>query len=264
MARTKNTMSQPESTDRHGDQSHAQSLPHVSVDSRSPTPRSASVPSHIPAVDPTTHVIDQTTADPTPVPLPALSASAASMSVKWIDNNGIQYPFPADDTDYDGDDVFIPVQFSATGIVSASYLNAGALSHTLKFTIEREDRHRVKALIESSPEYRASDEFKWPFVDNVATANNKDNLASAFEHVYDGRGKSIRDLGEEDLLPAHRIRPGVKVEVEFTPTCWAPKKSRDGINTKFGDGGCSLKLMGVVLLEDKYHFESPRKKRKVT
>lgn len=255
-------MSQLESTHRHGDQGQAQSLPHVSVDSRSPTPRSASVPSHNSAAAPTTHIIDQILADPATVPLPAPSASAAYSSVKWIDNNGVKYPFPADDGNCASDDVFIPIQFSATGVVSASYLNAGALSHTVKFAIAREDIDHVKALIESSPEYHASDEFKWPFVDDVATTSNKDNLTSAFEHVYDGRGKSIRDLGEEDLLPAHRIRPGVKVEVEYTPTCWAPKTSKDGSNTKFGAGGCSLKLMAVVLLEDKYHFESPRKKRK--
>jgi hypothetical protein len=191
-------------------------------------------------------------------PHPPLQLSGSTTTVS---NN---YPFPADDADYDGDDVFNPIQFNAHGIVSTAFLNAGALSHTLKFTIARDDVQTIKTLIESSPDYRASDQFKWPFVDGVATANNKDNLASAFEHVYDGRDKAIGDLGEEDLLPAHRIRPGVKVEVEYTPTCWAPKKSKDGIHTKFGAGGCSLKLMGVVLLEDKYHFESPRKKQKLT
>lgn len=247
MARTKNTSSQPEIVDRHGD-------------SRSPTPRSAAVTSNASA----TPVQEQTSLNSADIPSTATIAPASSSSVKWVDNNGVKYPFPADDADYDADDVFNPIQFNAHGIVSTAFLNAGALSHTLKFTIARDDVQRIKTLIESSPDYRASDQFKWPFVDGVATANNKDNLASAFEHVYDGRDKAIGDLGEEDLLPAHRIRPGVKVEVEYTPTCWAPKKSKDGIHTKFGAGGCSLKLMGVVLLEDKYHFESPRKKQKLT
>jgi hypothetical protein len=96
-----------------------------------------------------------------------------------------------------------------------AFLNAGALSHTLKFTIAREDIERIKTLVESSPEYRPSEEFqKWPFVDDVATANNKDDLESAFEPIYDGRNKAIRDM---DLIPAHRIRPpGVKVHVEYT------------------------------------------------
>jgi len=244
MARTKNTMSQPEIVDRH-------------EDSRSPTPRSTAVAPHNPATD----VQEPNLAT---MPSTAPSAPAPTSSVKWVDNNGVKYPFPADGGAYDGDDVFNPIQFNATGIVSTAFLNAGALSHTLKFTIAREDIQRIKTLIESSPDYRASDQFKWPFVDGVATTSNKDNLLSAFEHVYDGRNKTIEDIDEEDLLPAHRIRPGVKVEVEFTPTCWAPKKLKDGIHTKFGAGGCSLKLMGVVLLEDKYHFESPRKKRKVT
>ena len=143
-----------------------------------------------------------------------------------------------------------------------AFLNAGALSHTLKFTIAREDIEQIKTLVESSPEYRPSEEFqKWPFVDDVATANNKDDLESAFEHIYDGRNKAIRDIGEEDLIPAHLIRPGVKVHVEYTPTCWCPKKS--WVPAEFPAGGCSLKLVGIVLLEEKYHFESPRKRRKV-
>jgi hypothetical protein len=78
-------------------------------------------------------------------------------------------------------------------------------------------------------------------------------LASAFEHVYDGRDKPVGDIS--DLLPAHRIRPGVKVQVEYTPTCWAPKTSKDEIHTKFGAGGCSLKLKGLILLEDRYHLD---------
>jgi hypothetical protein len=244
MARTKSTMSQSEIVDRH-------------EDSRSPTPRSAAVPSH----NSVTPVQEHNLAT---VPSTAPSVPAPPSSVKWVDNNGVKYPFPVDEADYDGDDVFNPIQFNAIGIVSTAFLNAGALSHTLKFTVTREDIQRIKTLIESNPDYRATEQFKWPFVDNVATANNKDNLAYAFEHVYDGRNKAVGDLSEEDLLPAHRIRPGVKVEVEYTPTCWAPRKSKDGIHSKFGAGGCSLKLMGVVLLEDKYHFESPRKKRKVT
>jgi hypothetical protein len=171
------------------------------------------------------------------VPSTAPIAPASSSSVKWVDNNGVKYPFPAHEADYDGDDVFNPIQFNATGIVSAAFLNVGALSHTLKFTIAQDDVQRIKTLIESSPDYRATDQFKWPFVDGVATANNKDNLASAFENVYDGRNKAAGDLGEEDMLPAHRIRPSVKVEVEYTPTCWVPKKSKDSSFINSGSNG---------------------------
>jgi hypothetical protein len=52
----------------------------------------------------------------------------------------------------------------------------------------------------------------------------------------------------------HRIKPGVKVCVEYTPTVWSARKSRDGV-AKFGSG-CSLKLQAVILLEEGLHFGS--------
>ena len=62
--------------------------------------------------------------------------------------------------------------------MTTSFLNAGAFSHAIKFTIPKEDIERIKALVKSSPEFQPGDEFHWPFVDGVATANNKDNLTS--------------------------------------------------------------------------------------
>ena len=79
--------------------------------------------------------------------------------------------------------------------------------------------------------------------------------------MYDGRNKGNGENGEEDELPAHRIRVGVKVRVEYTPTVWSVKKLKDGAPAKSGSSGCSLKLMAVILLEERYNFESPRKRR---
>jgi hypothetical protein len=85
------------------------------------------------------------------------------------------------------------------------------LSHTIKFKISDEDVATIKAL---KPGPIASDEpgFHWPLSDGVAVANNKEDLTSPFGEAYDGRSKALDDL------PVHRIRPGVKVCVEYTPT----------------------------------------------
>lgn len=238
------------------------------TDSRTPTPNSSLVPPtqmsrpgarslSIPHATASSSLSTNTAAPS------ASETSTGFPPIKWVDNNGIKFPFPADDMEYDGNDTFDPIQFKTNGIVSAAYLSVGALSHTIKFTIPKEDVKLIKDLIASSPDFHPSEEFHWPFVDEIATANNKDDLDSAFEHVYDGRNKEIGDLDEEDLIPAHRIRPEVKVQVEYTPTLWAPKKSKSAGPSKFGSGGCSLKLMGVVLLEEKYNFQSPKKRRRM-
>jgi hypothetical protein len=200
--------------------------------------------------------------------IPASDPCKEASDVIWMDNNGVRFPFPGNDGSGDGDDVFDPIHFTTTGVVSAAFLNAGALSHTLKFTISRGDIDQIKTIAASSPDYHPGDQFHWPFVEdaasggNLATANNKDDLSSPFEHVYDGRTKTAGDLCDDDLLPAHRIRPGVKVRVEYTPTVWSGRKSKDGAPPKFGSG-CSLKLMGIVLLEERYNFQSPRKRRRL-
>ena len=91
---------------------------------------------------------------PVPTTITAVSTApaAASSQVKWVDNNGVRYPFPANNEDYEGDDVFDPVQFETIGLVTTSFLNAGAFSHTIKFTIPKEDIEQIKALVKSSPE----------------------------------------------------------------------------------------------------------------
>jgi hypothetical protein len=62
---------------------------------------------------------------------------------------------------------------------------------------------------------------------------------SPFGQVYDGRSKSVDDLDDEDLLlvtMVHRIRPGVKVCVDYTPMV-----SRDGSSAKIGSD-CEVTL----------------------
>ena len=120
----------------------------------------------------------------------------------------------------------------------------------------------MKDLVRTSPEYDGGNSFHWPFTDDVATANNKDDLTIAFENVYDGTSKAAEDIDEDDSIPTHRIRPGVKVRVEYTPTTWSAKKSKDGAPAKFGSG-CSLKLQAIVLLQENFYFGSPRKRRRV-
>jgi hypothetical protein len=270
MARTTNTNSPLEII--HSDVDRPMGKVHDDTTSESSSPTSYFAPptttsrsrvqtsNRTPTSQPTTLISASVTTTITAV---STTPAAASSQVKWVDNNGVRYPFPANNEDYEGEDVFDPVQFETIGIVTTSFLNAGAMSHTIKFTITKEDIERIKALVKSSPEFQPGDKFHWPFVDGVATANNKDNLASPFENVYDGRNNGNEENGEEDELPAHRIRVGVKVRVEYTPTVWLVKKSKDGATAKSGSSGCSLKLMAVILLEERYNFKSPRKRRRV-
>jgi hypothetical protein len=270
MTRTKNTNSPPEII--HPDVERPMGHVHddTSTDSRSPTrhftpPTTTSRPKAQTSNSTPTSQSSALISPPVPTTITAVSTTPAATSsqVKWVDNNGVRYPFPAYNEDYEGDDVFDPIQFETIGIVTTSFLNAGAVSHTIKFTIPKEDIERIKALVRSSSEFQPGDEFHWPFVDGVATANNKDNLTCPFENVYDGRNKGNGENGEEDELPAHRIRMDVKVRVEYIPTVWSVKKSKNGTPVKSGGSGCSLKLMAIILLEERYSFESPRKRRRI-
>lgn len=270
MARTRNTNSPPEISHPDVERPEGQVHDDTPTENRSPTPHFApptttSRPRAQTSNPTPTSQPNTLNSPPVPTTITTVSTTPAAVSsqVKWVDNNGVRYPFSANNEDYEGDDVFDPVQFETIGTVTTSFLNAGAFSHTIKFTIPKEDVERIKALVKLSPEFQPGDDFHWPFVDGVATANNKDNLSFPFENVYDGRKKGNGENGEEDELPAHRIRVGVKVRVEYTPTVWSVKRSKDGAPAKSGGSGCSLKLMAVILLEERYNFESPRKRRRV-
>jgi hypothetical protein len=224
---------------------------------RTKTASPSTMPAGIPPLEPN----DTRTPTPPPIlepPRPIIP------SVNWIENNGVHYPFPALSKSKDGVGERVDaIQFRSVGVVTASFLSAGALSHTIKFKISDEDVAKVKKLVESGPISSDMGDFYWPVSNGVAVANNKDDLASPFAEVYDGRSKGLDDLDDEDMIPMHRIHPGVKVCVEYTPTVWSMKKIRDGPDaTKFSRGS-SLKLQAIVLLEDGLNFGSPRKRRKL-
>ena len=81
----------------------------------------------------------------------------------------------------------------------ASFLNAGAKSHTVKSTIHDGDIEWIKALIKMSPNF-LEESFHWPFdVDVIATFTSKENLSAEFECLSDARRKNPDDVDEEDV-----------------------------------------------------------------
>jgi len=193
MVRTKNTNSPPEIIHPDVERPMMHVHDHTPTESRSPTSYFAhSTTTSRPRAQTSSPT---STSQPTalispPVPTTIIAVSmapvAASSQVKWVENNGVRYPFPANNEDYKGNDVFDPIQFETIGLVTTSFLNAGAVSHTIKFMIPKEDIQRIKTLVKSSLEFQPRDEFHWPFVDGVAAASNKDNLTSPLKNVYDG------------------------------------------------------------------------------
>ena len=206
---------------------------------------------------------DSTIVDPrTPTP-PSTSAIAPRIeptNITWINNNGVHFPFSVPSSQEET--VVDATQLRSVGIVTSAFLNANSLSHTVKFKIEEKDIQIIKTFVKSGPIASDADGFYWPFMEGIATTNNKDNLTQPFSEVYDGRTKALDDLDDDDSIQVHRIRPGVKVCVEYTPTVWTSRKSHEGLGPKFGSG-CTLKLQAVVLLEDGFNFGSPRKRRKL-
>jgi hypothetical protein len=153
------------------------------------------------------------------------------------------------------------MQLRSVGIVTSAFLNADALSHTVKFKISDNDIKAIKALVKSGPIASDAKDFYWPVTTDIATANNKDDLTQPFGQVYDGRTKPLDDLDDGDFIPVNRIRPSVKVCIEYTPTVWAAGKPREG-GPKFSSG-CTLKLQAVVLLEEGFNFGSPKEAEEV-
>ena len=135
------------------------------------------------------------------------------------------------------------------------------MSHTVKLTIDGGDIEWIKALVKTSPDFR-EEGFHWPFdVNDIATFTSKENLSTEFEYLYDARGKNADDIDENDKMPPSRFNNGSKVLIEYTPTMWSGKKARNG-EAPFGNG-CTLKLQSILLLEDKYNFQSLRKRRRI-
>jgi len=145
--------------------------------------------------------------------------------------------------------------------LTASFLNADAKSHTVKLTVHDRDIERIKALVNTSPDFLEGS-FHWPFdINGVATFTSKENLSAEFQYLYDARGKNLGDVDEDDKISPSRLNNGSKVLVEYTPTTWSGMKAKNG-EASFGNG-CTLKLHSILLLEDKYNFQSSRERRRM-
>jgi len=142
-----------------------------------------------------------------------------------------------------------------------SFLNADTKSHTVKLTVANADIERIKDLVKTSPDF-IKQNFHWPFdINSIATFTSKENLSSEFEHLYDARGKNPDDIDEHNKISPSLLNDGSKVLIEYIPITWSAKKSKNN-GVPFGSG-CMLKLQSILLLEDKYNFQSLRKRRRM-
>jgi hypothetical protein len=186
-------------------------------------------------------------------------STSTTPTFNWIENHAIHYPFPITN---DSNEMIDVVEYQTTGTLTASFLNADAKSHTVKLTVDERDIERIKALVKTSPDF-VEETFHWPFdVNGIATFTSKQNLSAEFEYLYDARGKNPDDVDEDDKMSPSRLNNGSKVLVEHTPTTWSGKKTKNDVEPPFGNG-CTLKLQSILLLEDKYNFQSPRKRRRM-
>ena len=191
-------------------------------------------------------------------PIETTLSASTTPTFYWIDNHAIRYPFPIADDSNEAIDV---IEYQTTGTLTSSFLNTDAKSHTVKLTIDNGDIEWIKALVKTSPDF-LEQSFHWPFdVNGIATFTSKENLSTEFEYLYDARGKNPDDVDENDKMSSSRLNNGSKVLIEYTPTTWSGKKPRNG-EAPFGNS-CTLKLQSILLLEDKYNFQSPRKRRRI-
>jgi hypothetical protein len=188
-----------------------------------------------------------------------ITPASTTPTFNWIDNHGIRYPFPIAD---DSNDTIDVIEYQTTGTLTTSFLNADAKSHTVKLTIINTDIDRIKDLVKTSPDFLEQN-FHWPFdINGIATFTSKENLNSEFEHVYDARGKNPDSIDEDNKMSPSLLNNGSKVLIEYIPVTWSAKKSKNNVEPSFGSG-CTLKLQSILLLEDKYNFQSPRKRRRM-
>ena len=152
------------------------------------------------------------------------------------------------------------IEREITGTLTASFSNASALSHTVKLKIDVHDIERVEDLVKTSPDF-LNGTFRWPFDNGIATFTSKENLSSEFQYLYDARHKNPDDINEDDRMSPSQLRVDSKVLIEYTPTTWSWKKGRDG-EAVFGNG-CTFRLQSILLLADRYNFQSPRKRRRL-
>ena len=124
-------------------------------------------------------------------PIETLPSASTTPTFNWIDNHAIRYPFPITDDSNEAIDV---VEYQTTGTLTASFLNADAMSHTLKLTVDDKDIQQIKALVKTSPDF-LEESFHWPFdINRLATFTSKQNLSAEFEYLYNARGKNPDDV----------------------------------------------------------------------
>src|SRR5438034_210778 len=99
---------------------------------------------------------------------------------------------------------------------------------------------------------------------SISTVSRRSHLKKISQSTftnYDARDKNPDEFDEDNRMSPLRLNNGSKVLVEYTPTTWSGKKAKNG-EVPFGNG-CTLKLQSIFLLEDKYNFQSPRKRRRM-
>src|SRR5436190_22622774 len=134
------------------------------------------------------------------------------------------------------------------------------MSHTIKLNIHNGDIERIKALVKTSPDF-LEENFHWLFdINGIATFTSKENLSTEFDYLYEARGKNPNNVNEDNKMSPSQLNNGSKVLVDYTPTTWSGKNGKN-CEAPFGNG-CTLKLQSILLLEDKYSFQSPRKRLK--
>ena len=114
-------------------------------------------------------------------PVETILSVSTRLTFNWINNHGIRYPFPIAANSNEAIDI---IEYQTTGTLTASFLNADAMSHTVKLTVDGEDIERIKTLVKTSADF-LEESFHWPFdVNGIATFTSKENLSDEFEYLY--------------------------------------------------------------------------------
>ena len=148
-------------------------------------------------------------------PIETTPPALTKLNFNWIDNHAIRYPFPIAD---DSNETIDVIEYQTTGTLTASFLNAGAMSHTIKLNIHNEDIERIKALVKTSPDF-LEENFHWPFdINSIATFTSKENLSAEFDYLYDARGKNPNNVNEDDKMSPSRLNNAIAKLRRDVPT----------------------------------------------
>jgi len=200
----------------------------------------------------------------------ATSKSSATTIIpsqmKWVKNRGKYFLFSiVKSTDSSETEQGIEmIEFNVKGIVINTFLSSKAKSHTIFIQLTSENIAAIKTLIRTSPEFHETNSYRWPFVGTHAKFTSKDDIGDEYQSVWNGRG--VKDLNNPDnrhKISADMINDGSQVMIEYSLVPYLDLDRKDGESFQ---PGCTLKLLSIGLLKDenqKYNFESPRKKRRM-